>query len=48
LRLESLRLESLIRALGNAFVVDAKVDEHYKEAVHYICQTIRLAKELAK
>jgi hypothetical protein len=33
---------------GAAFVVDSKVDEHYKETVRYICQTIRLAKELAK
>jgi hypothetical protein len=33
---------------GAAFVVDAKVDDHYKEAVRFICQNIRLAKDLAK
>ena len=33
---------------GAAFVVDSKVDEHYKETVRFICQNIRLAKELAK
>jgi hypothetical protein len=33
---------------GAAFVVDGNVDEHYKETVRYICQTIRLAKDFAK
>ncbi len=33
---------------GAAFVVDAKVDDHYKETVKFICQTIKLAKDLAK
>jgi len=34
--------------VGAAFVIDDKVDEHYKETVRYICQTIRYAKDFAK
>jgi len=33
---------------GVAFVIDDNVDERYKETVRYICQTIRLGKDLAK
>ena len=33
---------------GAVFVVDSKVEDHYKETVRYICQTIRLAKDIAK
>jgi len=33
---------------GAAFVVDANLEDHYKEAVRYICQTIRLAKDFEK
>jgi hypothetical protein len=31
--------------VGAAFVVDAKIDEHYKETVRGICETIRRAKD---
>lgn len=34
--------------VGAAFVVDAKVDEHYKETVRGICQTIRRTEDFAK
>jgi hypothetical protein len=34
--------------VGAAFVVDAKVDEHYKETVRGICQTLRRANDFAK
>jgi hypothetical protein len=34
--------------VGLAFVVDDNVDDQYKETARYICQTIRLAKDLAK
>ena len=33
--------------VGIAFVVDAKIDEHYKETVRGICQTIRRAEDFA-
>jgi len=33
---------------GAAFVVDKGVEDHYKEAVRYICQTIRRTKDFAK
>jgi hypothetical protein len=32
---------------GAAFIVDKDVEDHYKETVRYICQTIRGEKELA-
>ena len=32
---------------GTAFVVDKKMEDHYKEAVRYTCQTIRGAQDLA-
>jgi uncharacterized protein YcfJ len=31
-----------------AFVVDARIEEHYKETVRQICQTIRVADQLEK
>jgi hypothetical protein len=34
--------------VGAAFVIDSKVDEHYKETVSGICQTIRRAEDLPK
>jgi hypothetical protein len=34
--------------VGAAFVVDSKVDEHYKETVRGICQTIRRAEDFPK
>jgi hypothetical protein len=34
--------------LGTAFVVDSNVEDHYKETVRYICQTIRYAKDFGK
>jgi len=34
--------------VGAAFVVDSKMDEHYKETIRGICQTIRRAKDFAK
>jgi hypothetical protein len=33
---------------GAAFIVDANVDEHYKETVRGICQTLRRAEDFAK
>jgi hypothetical protein len=33
---------------GVAFVVDQNVEQHYKETVRYICQTLRRAKDFAK
>jgi hypothetical protein len=33
---------------GAAFVVDKNVEQHYKETVRYICQTIRRANDFAK
>jgi hypothetical protein len=34
--------------VGAAFVIDSKVDEHYKETVSGICQTIRRAEDFPK
>jgi hypothetical protein len=34
--------------VGAAFVVDSHVDDHYKETVRGICQTIRRAADFAK
>jgi len=34
--------------VGAAFIVDAKIDEHYKETVRGICQTIRRAEDFGK
>jgi hypothetical protein len=34
--------------VGAAFVVDAKIEDHYKEAVTGICQTIRRAQDFEK
>lgn len=34
--------------VGAAFVVDSKMEDHYKETVRGICQTIRRAKDFAK
>jgi len=34
--------------VGAAFVVDAKIDEHYTETVRGICQTIRRAEDFPK
>ena len=33
---------------GAAFVVDARIEELYKETVRQICQTIRVANQLAE
>ncbi len=33
---------------GAAFVVDARIEELYKETVHQICQTIRVADQFAE
>ena len=33
---------------GVAFVVDKNVEEHYKEAVRYMCQTIRGEKDFTE
>lgn len=33
---------------GTAFIVDAGVEEHYKETVRNICQTIRVEKDFAE
>ena len=33
---------------GAAFVVDSKIEDHYKETIRGICETIRRAGELAK
>jgi hypothetical protein len=33
---------------GAAFVVDSKIEDHYKETVRGICETIRRADDLAK
>ena len=41
------RLGSLMQGIGNssglAFVVDSKMENHYKETVRGICQTLRRA-----
>ena len=34
--------------VGSAFVVDSKVEDHYKETVRGICQTIRRAEDFGK
>ena len=34
--------------VGAAFVVDSKIEDHYKETIRGICQTIRRAKDFAK
>ena len=34
--------------VGAAFVVDSKIEDHYKETVRGICQTIRRTKDFAK
>ena len=34
--------------VGAAFVVDSKIEDHYKETVRGICQTIRRAEDFAK
>jgi hypothetical protein len=34
--------------VGAAFVVDSRIDEHYKETVRGICQTIRRAKDFTQ
>jgi hypothetical protein len=34
------------KLVGAAFFVDSKIDEHYKETMRGICQTIRRAKEI--
>jgi hypothetical protein len=34
--------------VGAAFVVDARVDDHYKETIRGICETIRRAKDFAQ
>jgi hypothetical protein len=33
---------------GVAFVVDAKIEDHYKETVQHICQTVRVADQLGQ
>ena len=33
---------------GVAFVVDKNVEDRYKEAVRYICKTIRVEKDFAE
>jgi hypothetical protein len=33
--------------VGTAFVVDAGIEEHYKETIRHICQTIRIGDDLA-
>ena len=33
---------------GAAFIADAKIEDHYKETVKHMCQTIRLADDFAK
>jgi hypothetical protein len=33
--------------LGEAFVVDAKIEDHYKDTIRGICQTIRRAADFA-
>jgi len=33
---------------GAAFVVDSKIEDHYKDTVHSICETIRNSDALAK
>jgi hypothetical protein len=33
---------------GAAFVVDARIEDHYKDAVRYICETIRVGDQLAE
>ena len=33
---------------GAAFVVDGRIEDHYKETVRQICQTIRVADQLAE
>jgi len=34
--------------VGAAFVVDSKVEDHYKDTVRGICETIRRAEDFAK
>ena len=34
--------------VGAAFVVDSKIEDHYKETVRGICETIRRADDFAK
>jgi hypothetical protein len=34
--------------VGTAFVVDSKMDDHYKETIRGICQTVRREKDFAK
>jgi hypothetical protein len=34
--------------VGAAFVVDAKMDDHYKDTVRGICETLRRAKDFPK
>ena len=34
--------------VGAAFVVDANIEDHYKETVRHICQTIRVGDDLAE
>ena len=33
---------------GTAFVVDSKIEEHYKETIRGICQSIRRTKDFTK
>ncbi|MCI0638131.1 MAG: hypothetical protein L0Y72_05045 [Gemmataceae bacterium] len=33
---------------GAAFVIDENVEDHYKDTVRFICQTIKRAKDIAK
>jgi hypothetical protein len=41
-------LDSGGQLAGAAFIVDRNVEDHYKETVRYICQTIRRANEFEK
>jgi hypothetical protein len=34
--------------VGSAFVVDAAIEEHYKETIRHICHTIRIGHDLAE
>ncbi len=36
------------KLVGAAFVVDSKIEEHYKETVRGICETIRVEKDFTE
>ena len=39
---------NLLDAISAAFVVDSKIEDHYKDTIRGICETIRRAEDFAK